>query len=407
MPPHYTFIPFPYRNPVVRIHTERPLPRRADIKKMHKNKMNKSPTSLSFIAVSCLALPATIALGAGPLQVGGSLPYNGDGAGGFTIDHAAFDRNDVTSAPCPVGATCTNMTATSSDENFLMREVTVPTFGYRYIQTIFVESDPVNGDFIYEAMVTPESQTLLGDPVDDNIGSKQVIDVADTGEGSFFASHEFYRGYEHFDNGNTGPSMVMLQIVDGFQTFTYDGLLPGAENAVPASTFRMGIHQDGAGNMPNFVHVVTRGAYSPPPGVTLEIGDQVITLGPLRDSLAATWIGVSMSGGGPGLAALAPGQTQNHDTRTADQRDFGLLIYRNYKATAPTGGNAGGTPNGLVNPQFTQNINPSLIEIRGFSLQHDQNDSGIPTNLGHGSFVGGADLLADYWDTAVFGPNPY
>lgn len=356
-------------------------------------------------ALISAAISAGTAGAAGPAHVGGSLPYSGDGAGGFTIDHGAFDRNDVTAAPCPSGATCTNMTATS-DDNFLVREVTVPDFlgGYRYIQTIFAESDAIDGDFIYEATVSPENQSHLDDPVDDNIGSKQIIDVPDTGDGSFYSSHAFYRGYEFFGNGDTGPSMVMLQIVDGFQTFHYDGLIPGTETTTGAASFQMKIFQDGAGNMADFAHVVSRGGYTPSPGGTLTIGDESLVYGP---SVAATWIGAIMSGGGPGIAALAPGQTQNHDTRTADQRDFGLLIYRSYGVGQPTAGNSGGTPNGLLNPQFAQSVTPSLVEIRGFSLLSDENDSGIMTNLGHGAFVGGADILADNWDEAVFGPNPY
>jgi hypothetical protein len=123
--------------------------------------------ALSLLVVAVvLALPVAVVLGAGPSQVGGSLPYSGDGAGGFTIDHVAFDRSDVTAAPCPVGATCVNMSATSADHNFLVREVTVPDFfgGYRYIQTIFAESDAVEGDFIYEAMVSPRTSPTSAIP---------------------------------------------------------------------------------------------------------------------------------------------------------------------------------------------------------------------------------------------------
>lgn len=325
-----------------------------------------------YSVLAAVLLPSA-AFGAGPAHVGGSLPYNGDGAGGFTIDSAGFDRNDVTSAPCPIGATCVDMLATSSEDNFLVREVTVPTFGYRFIQLIFAESDPVDGDFIYEAAVTPEPHAVLGDSVEDNIGSKQIIDVADTGSGAFFASHEFYRGFEMFENGNTGPSMVMVQIVGDFQTTTFDGLIP---ETLTSLNYRIGIVQDGADDMANFAHVATRGSYSPTPGGVLEIGDQSLEIGPLRDALSATWIGAQMSGGGPGV--------------TAEQRDFGLLIYRNFRSAAPTLGGE-----------------PIDGEIRGFSLQSDHNDSGFMNNPAHGTFVGGADLLSNFWDDTIFGPIPF
>jgi hypothetical protein len=342
------------------------------------------------------------------------LPYDGDALGsgnGFTIDHAAFDRSNVTAAPCPVNASCTNMTATSADDNFLVREVHDPGSGNRYLQTIFAESDAVDGDFIFESAVSSQNAPIYDEEEGPggNIGSKHIIDVPDTGDGSFFLSFAMFQGYEHFGNDYEHPWIDVTQVVDGFQTFSMLATIP-AEVGQQFIGGRLQIIQDGAGNMPSFGHTIVSGAWAPNVPETLEIGDQVLENS--GGTLSATWIGAGMSGGGPGIDTLAPGQTQNHDTRVGDQRDFGLLIYRDWGNRAPTAGNAGGTPNGLLDPQFTQNAPPGgtnepLDEIRGFSLQSDQNDSGVMSNTGHGSFVGGADLLVDYWVETIFGPNPY
>lgn len=366
-----------------------------------KNKLCLLSTGILLTATSCAALAA------GPV---GLMPYNGNGSGNsFTIDHATFDRDDVTAAPCPAGSVCTNMTATSTDDNLLMREVHDTLTDERFIQLIFSENDPSAGSFIYESAVSSQGSA-------DSIGAKQVLDDPND---EFYASHAMYHGALFGDTAASGfPSLEMVQHVGGFQTFTFEAFDIMDPDYDETEDFyrdnfpydaRAQIIQNGAGNMPDFSHTILRGQFQTVNGFAFlglgtpfEIDGQTLEFMQFGE-VTATWIGASMSGGGPGVLP-ADGQTQNHDTRLASQRDFGLLIYRYFAGSGPTDGNAGGSPAGIPYPYFTQ---PLAMEIRGFSLQHDQNDSGLMYNTGHGAFVGGADLLENYWRDDVFGDHPF
>jgi hypothetical protein len=355
------------------------------------NKFNKLNIGMLVAAVASGVVSA-----AGPVGV---MPYDGDGSGnGFTIDHPGFDPGAVTTAPCPPNSVCTNGTATSADDNLLMREVHDTLTDARYLQLIFHDADAVVGNFTYEAAVSAQGAA-------DSIGAKQVIDDPDE---EFYASHAMYHGALFGDSFDA--SLEMVQQVGGFQTFTfetYDMMEPDYD---PIEDFYMDnfpydaraqIVQYGAGNMADFSHTIVRGEYQPVPFGEITIDDQSIMI---TNEMTATWIGAGMSGGGPGVL-LADGQTQNHDTRLASQRDFGLLIYRSFFGYGPTDANAGGTPDGILNPYFAQPFVP--LEIRAFSLQRDQNDSGLTYNTGHGAFVGGAGFLDDYWRDDIFGESPY
>lgn len=342
-----------------------------------------------------LALSSGAAIAAGPV---GTMPFDGDGSGaGFTIDNAGFDPNDVDAAPCPVGATCTNMTATT-DNVFLMREV--DTGAQRYIQAIFSDLGGGEGDFVYESVVSSQGS---GDS--NQTATKYTIDQDQGGGNTFNTGVAMYRGSVFGAiNANNTIAVEMTQNVNGFQTMEME--TRQAPN-IGASLFRQGrfhIQQAGGGGMQEFGHTQVAGAFQTVAG-TLTAGSESITF-LAGQAVSATWIGGQMFGGGPGVI-LAPGQTQNHDTRTAAQRDFGLLVYRTRNAADSLGqGNSGGQANGLLEPQFTQL--PDNQVARGFSgPDPSQQDSGLMYNIEHGAFIGGADILANGWDATVFGPNPY
>ncbi len=348
---------------------------------------HKRNTVLAGAIAMAFASGSVLAAGAATY----TLPYDGadNGGGDFTIDHALFDANNVTAAPCPTGATCTNMTATQAGGDVLMREV--DTGVERFIQFIVTDTGGSQGDFAYEGTVSSGGASNA-------IGTKVIIDDA---ANAFFTGQAMYRGLEFGGNSNANNQITMevhQNLDSGFQTFdmmTNNAPNQGASNLANG---RIQILQGGAGNMQQFGHTMVAGNFQTASG-SLTIGADSLTFA-AGNTVSATWIGGNnMSGGGPGVV-LAPGQTQNHDTRTAAQRDFGLLIYR----VGNNGGNAGGTPAGLVQPQFTASAIPT---IRGFALDPDAQDTGLMYNLDHGSFIGGAAILGDNWDDVVFGANPY
>lgn len=365
------------------------------------NKTRHHTPSLLAGAIA-LAFAGGSAVAGGPVGV---IPFDGDGSGnGFTIDSAGFNVEDVTAAPCPAGATCVNGTATTGD--MLMREIEFE--GTRIMQTILVDTGGAQGDFIAESLVS------AGGEADTFAGKVIIDDVAR----AFFTGQSFYRG-ELFGASSAGFTIavdVHQDIGGGFQTF--DMQTPRAPNANdnPPANYRMQILQNPAGQSPAFAHIVQAGTYVPDGGTLAITGAQRISGSPVDeiteefanpisfaagDRISATWIGTAgMFGGGPDIL-LADGQTQNHDARTPEQRDFGLLIYRVGGGTGT--GDYGGLRAG-VDAEFSQNA--PTAELRGFSLANGQN-SGNMYNVDHGSFIGGADLLADNWDEAVFGENPY
>ncbi len=356
--------------------------------------MSKFKRNTVLAGAIALAFAGGSAMAASPV---GTIPFDGDGSGnGFTIDNAGFDFNDVDAAPCPTGATCTNMTATTDNE-LLMREVDIA--GSRYIQLILVDPDSGDGDFTYEASVSSGGAA-------NSIGAKLVIDQAGvTASNDFHSSQAFYRGAEFGASAaNNNIAVENFQnIGNGFQTFDMETTAAPNQGGSVIANARIQILQAGGAGMQQFGHTLVKGNFQTNAG-TLTAGTESITFS-AGQAVSATWIGGAMAGGGPGVI-LAPGQTQNHDTRTAAQRDFGLLIYRAGASAQVGAGNAGGGPNGLVEPQFSQT--GTFIQARGFSgpdplLQ----DSGLMYNLDHGSFVGGAAILASDWNDTVFGANPY
>lgn len=353
------------------------------------SKYNRNTVLAGAIA---MAFAGGSAMAASPV---GTVPYDGDGSGaGFTIDNAGFDFADVDAAPCPTGATCTNMTATTDNE-ILMREV--DTGIERYIQLIITDPDTGDGDFTYEASVSAGGQTNA-------IGAKVIISqLGATPADDFFAAQSFYRGAVFGASAaNNNIAVENFQnLGNGFQTFDMETTAAPNQGGSVIANARIQILQAGAGNMQAFGHTLVKGNWQTNAG-TLTAGSESITFS-AGQSVSATWIGGAMAGGGPGVI-LAPGQTQNHDTRTAAQRDFGLLIYRAGAAGVVGAGNAGGGPNGLVEPQFSQL--GGALEARGFSAS-GVTDTGLMYNVDHGSFEGGAGILATGWDATVFGPNPY
>lgn len=354
--------------------------------------MSKFKRNTVLVGAIALAFAGGSALAGGPVGV---IPFDGDGSGnGFTIDNVGFNFADVDAAPCPVGATCTNMTATTDNE-LLMREV--DTGVSRYIQTILVDTAGTE-QFTYESAVSSGGGA-------NNIGAKVRINDDQVGTSNdFFTEQSFYRGTLFGASGtnNNIAVEVFQSISGGFQTFDME--TTQAPNQGP-SAFRSGrlqILQPASGPMQAFGHTILAGAFVTSSG-TLTAGTQSITYA-AGQGISATWIGGAMSGGGPGVI-LAPGQLTNHDTRPAADRDFGLLIYRRDGNNASPGvGNAGGTPTGLVNPQFTQTVG-TTVEARAFSAS-GVTDTGLMYNPAHGSFTGGAAILAADWN-AVFGANPY
>ncbi len=361
---------------------------------------HKRNTVLAGAIAMAFASGSVLAAGAATY----TLPYDGadNGGGDFTIENALFDPNNVTAAPCPTGATCTNMTATQAGGNLLMREV--DTGAQRYIQMIVTDVGGSQGDFAYEGTVSSGGSTNA-------IGAMVRID--DAAE-AFHTTQAMYRGLEFGGNSNANNNItieVHQNLDSGFQTF--DMMTNNAPNqggtanqGNPMTNGRLQILQAGAGNMQAFGHTILAGTFQTNAGtLTLGAGSFTFANG---NALSATWIGGVMSGGGPGVV-LAPGQTQNHDTRTAAQRDFGLLIYRrNGGATMGAMGAAGGAPAGIQQPQFSQNAATFAGGLlRGFSLDTSLQDTGLMYNVDHGSFIGGAAILADNWNATVFGANPY
>lgn len=349
--------------------------------------------TVSMAGAVMLAMGSGVVFAAGV----GTMPFNGDGSGsGFTIDGAGFDANNVVNAPCPTGATCTNMTATDVDGNMLMREVDVN--GDRYIQMIIYDPNPIEGNFVSESAVSTQS-------INNNHGVKIIIDLEDPVNGNFYTEQTMYRGplFGSVATNNTIAVEVHQDLDDGFQTFDMQTFQAPNQGLSLLRRGEVRIVQEGLSNgrSGDFLHVVREGAEFVflPGTLTIDgVGSINYAAG---DRISATWIGAFMNSGGPNDIPLADGQTQNHDTRTDDQADFGLLIYRARGGTG--GGNAGGDP--TINDPLWSQAAPDA-EVRGFALPLDQG-TGEMYNLDHGSFIGGSDILADNWNAGAFGPNPF
>lgn len=329
-----------------------------------------SKLRMSLLTAGSLALLASgAAMAAGPV---GTAP-----PGGFTIDDALFDANNVTAAPCPTGTTCINMTGTGGA--FLQREVTDTLSGERYIQTIVGD---VNGteEFANETSIfaTSQANSIAAKlRVDDDLGG---LDPDNT----FLMEHSFYRGV--FDNNGGFPALENFQAIGGtFQTFNQE--LPNIPN-LAANIMAVGkvdIDQNIGGAAGNFAHRILRGAGYVPTDFSVSVTDgggasQNITVaaGATNSGLTATYIGALMPGGGPGADGLS-----------AAERSFGVLVYRYF-----TGAQAGATTTGGAATQ----------EIRATSQVSGNNDSG-EMYAQHGAFVNG-DALSMGWDETLFGTAP-
>ncbi len=347
--------------------------------------MNSTNRNILLAGAIAMAFAGGSAMAAGPFP--GVVPFDGSGSGaGFTVDNPGFDINDVTAAPCPVGATCMNSTATQASGGMLMREVDTGT--ERYLQFIVTDVGGPQGDFVYEGIVS-----AAGDA--NAIGAKIIMDDSAR---DFYTEQALYRGTPFGASAANNDLTVDVHqnLSNGFQTFDMQTTATPNQGASLFRNGRLQILQGGTGNMQQFGHTIVAGAAFQTSAGTLTAGSESITFA-AGNALSATWIGGTMSGGGPGPAG-------NHDARPANLRDFGLLIYRTSGNNSPGAGNAGGTPTGIVEPQFTQTV--PTQQARAFSLVPGQ-DSGQMYNLDHGSFVGGAAILASDWDADVFGDNPY
>jgi hypothetical protein len=326
---------------------------------------NTRPITVLSRAIA-IAVAGGYAYAGGPV---GTIPFDGDGSGnGFTIDNAAFDFNDVTSAPCPDGATCTNGTATGG--NLLMREVDAN--GSRFLQVIIADPDDGNGDFTYEATVSSGGDVNA-------IGAKAIIDDA---ANQYYSEQSAYRG-ALFGASSTNNNLAVevyqsVGIENGFQSFHLETTQSPNEGASLLRNGRVQIlqYKDDPDISQSFGHTIVTGSYQTNSG-TLTIEDESFTYA-AGNALSATWIRSTLI-----------------DEESGDI-DFGLLIYRGNDGPTIGSGNAGGTPNGLVDPQFTQDDTDYMIQ--GFTqvIIDDQ------------PFFEGADsLLNSNWDEDVFGPNPY
>lgn len=330
---------------------------------------------------------------AGPMGVG-AMPFDGGaGPGSFTIDGPIFDASDLAAAPCPTGTTCTNMSGT--DDDMLVREILLDG-GARIIQQIIADLGGNQGDFILESNISPDGAS-------DNNASKIVIDDVAR---DFFTTQAFYRG-DVFDGATGGFNIaveVHQDIDSGFQVFDMETeAAPNQQDQGGIATRSGGwfrIAQNAGQRAGSFLHVAMGGSNYTPIGGILGIDGDEITYN-AGDLISATWIGQQMWNGGPGEGIS--------DHRSADQTEFGLLIYRSGSTgnnnSNPIGGNAGG--NGTTNdPMFTANVADgiALQEVRGFTLVPDQ-DSNDYLNVNHGSFSGGFNLQEN-WDEGLFGDGP-
>lgn len=357
--------------------------------------MTKRKNTTMLAGAIALACAGNSVLAAAPPPPVGLVNLGGGGAtSGFTIDDAGFSFADVDGAPCPAGSVCTNMTATTDNE-ILMREV--DTGVTRYIQTILVDTDG-SEEFTYETSVSSGGST--------NAMAAKVR-ISDAAE-QFFTEQSAYRGTlfaAPVANNNLSVE-VFQDISGGFQTFDMETRQAPNQGTSEIRNGRLQILQPASGAMQAFGHTIVAGTFQTSAG-TLTAGAQSISF-VAGESVTATWVGGTMSGGGPGVI-LAPGQLTNHDTRPAADRDFGLLIYRKDGIGSPGIGNAGGVPTGLVNPQFTQQVFPPFPEARAISAS-GVTDTGLMYNPAHGAFTGGTALFSASWGvlaTQIFGPNPY
>lgn len=308
------------------------------------------------------------ALAGGPV---GTIPFDGDGSGnGFTIDHAAFDFNDVTNAPCPTGATCTNGSATGGD--MLMREI--DNGGSRFLQVIIADPDDGDGDFTYEATVSSGGDANA-------IGVKVIIDDS---ANQYYTEQAAYRGAmfgASSVNNNLAVEVFQQLFIDdngGFQTFDMETTQTPDEGGSLLRNGRVQIfqHKEAPDIVLDFGHTVVTGSYQTNSG-TLTVEDQSFTYA-AGNALSATWVRHTLF------------DDENGDV------DFGLLIYRGNDGPTIGSGNSGGTPAGLLDPQFSQDDTDHSIQ--GFTQV-------IIDDL---PFFEGADvLLTNNWDETVFGPNPY
>ncbi len=322
------------------------------------------------VKVSAIAL----AVASSPLLAGGSvgtIPFDGDGSGnGFTIDNPLFDPDNVSSAPCPDGATCTNGTATGDD--LLMREV--DTGSERFVQTILVDAGTSQGDFTYEASVSSGGSANA-------IGVKTVIDDSANG---YYTIQAAYRGAlfgaSALDNNLAVEVFQELNgdEIDGYQTFSMETTASPNEGASLLRDGRIQILQynEDPEKVVTFGHTIVTGSYQTNAG-TLSVGAESFTYA-AGNALSATWI-----------------RSLVIDEENGDI-DFGLLLYRGNDGPAIGSGNSGGNPNGLLDPQYSQD--PTDYEIMGISQVIIENEV---------SFEAADDLLIDNWDDGVFGPNPY
>lgn len=296
--------------------------------------------------------------------------------GGFSIDDPAFNPADVGATPCPAGSTCVDMQGSGAD--MLQREVTDNVSGQRFVQTIIGGVD--NGEFANESR-------MFATGVANTIAAKlRISDPGAVPEDAFFTEHTFYRG--SFDNNGGFPAMDLVQTIGGdFQTMTME--MPNIPNN--GATINLGsisIDQgtdDAAGV---FAHRVLRGAGYAPTDFSLSVVDgdgatqTLARTGAAPGGLTATYLGANMPGGGVDL--------------TADEREFGVLIYRFFSANAA---------DGVVTVNDTTTGGAATQEIRAISQRTGSNDSGMMMDDGHGAFVNG-DANSMGWDETLFGPAP-
>lgn len=320
------------------------------------------------------ACAVTVAGTSGVVSAGGpvgTIPFDGDGSGsGFTIDNPAFDFNDVTNAPCPTGAVCTNGTATTIGE-LLMREV--DTGVARYTQMILVDPDDGNGDFTYEATVSSGGASNA-------IGAKIVID--DTGF-DFHSEQAVYRGALFGASAlNDNLAVDVYETVgqpNGIQVFDMETTQSPDEGASLLRNGRVHIYQYKTDPLTEieltFGHTILTGSYQTNSG-TLSVGAESFTYA-AGNALSATWIREII-----------------YDAENGDI-DFGALIYRGNNGATIGSGNAGGDPF-VFDPLYSQD--PTDYEATGISQVIIENGA---------SFEAANNLLDFNWDEDVFGPNPY
>ena len=316
------------------------------------------------LAAALTAMASGAAMAAGPV---GTPP-----PGGFSIDDVAFNPAAVNTTPCPAGTTC--VTLTGSGGQILMREVTDTNTDVRYIQTIV--GDVANGEFANESVVTTQGV--------DRMGSKMRMEQDAGTENAFFTEHSFYRG-AGFDNNTGFPAIEVVQTLGGdFQTFYLETPNIPNNGAASMAAGKVDIDQNLGPVAGVFAHRVLKGAGYFPTDFSVSVTDgngnsEDITVvgGNAAGGLTATYIGANMPGGGG---------------TTADQREFGVMIYRYF-----VGGGGGTTGNTTTGGASTQ-------EIYAGSRMSANDDSGNMNGSG-GSFVNG-DAVSMGWDEGLFGPAP-